>query len=29
MCEVKIRFDKYVRKVDVQITVTGYTKKGC
>lgn len=29
MCEVKIRFDKYVRKVDVQITATGYTKKGC
>lgn len=28
MCEVEIGFDKYVRKVDVEITVTGYTKKG-
>ena len=28
MCDAKIRFDKYVRKVDVQITATGYTKKG-
>lgn len=27
MCDVKIRFDKFVRKVDVQITVTGYTKE--
>lgn len=25
---VGIRFDEYVRPVDVEITVTGYTKKG-
>ena len=30
MCnDVKIRYDKYVRPVDVEITVTGYTKEDC
>lgn len=29
MTYVEFEYDKLVRPVDVEITVTGYTKKGC